>query len=191
MDPDATLARVRELIARLAARPDRSGNDDELALRFQALDEWLTGGGFLPRDWRPPASSLVPFAAPGSPVAGDVVLPQRTPDEVAARRACRASADPTDDVTAIQRELDAHPTWSDAGVRDTVARVVAATPDDLLEDLEERYDDPAGGVAAPDDLLERYGPDYVGHVTVPVEPSTYEDPAVQRAIAETIARGDA
>lgn len=54
--------------------------------------------------------------------------------------------DETDDrvstsVEDIQRELNAFPTWSDAAVRDAVQRVVEATPDELLEDLEEHYDD--------------------------------------------------
>lgn len=54
MDPNATLARLREL---LAVDPDESPeaaleNFDEVAEKFKALDEWMSNGGFLPTDWR-------------------------------------------------------------------------------------------------------------------------------------------
>ena len=39
------------------------------------------------------------------------LLRQRSPEEVAARRAARAHAGPLDRVEGIQRELDIHPTW--------------------------------------------------------------------------------
>jgi hypothetical protein len=53
MDPDAALVEARE-----AARIVLDGNDAEaleaavtLAERFQALDDWLSGGSFPPADW--------------------------------------------------------------------------------------------------------------------------------------------
>lgn len=51
MDPDATLARIRE-----QAAADRMHGPpyDSLAEHVQALDEWLSNGGFLPEAWRDP-----------------------------------------------------------------------------------------------------------------------------------------
>lgn len=43
MDPDVTLAQIREL--------DAEGNSDEAMFLFHALDDWLKSGGFLPKDW--------------------------------------------------------------------------------------------------------------------------------------------
>lgn len=64
MDPNATLAEIRELLATMNT-PWDTGNAtyqenleghyaaaDELRLRVEALDEWLTKGGFPPTDWR-------------------------------------------------------------------------------------------------------------------------------------------
>ena len=49
MDPDALLARLRLL----ALSAEKSRNDDVrgLAEGFKDLDEWLSRGGFVPRDW--------------------------------------------------------------------------------------------------------------------------------------------
>jgi hypothetical protein len=49
MDPDAALARIREL------SQDLSNNEDalELANLIRELDAWLSNGGFFPREWRP------------------------------------------------------------------------------------------------------------------------------------------
>lgn len=48
MDPDACLARIRE-----AAEADRMQGPpyDSLAELVQAMDEWLSKGGFLPQAW--------------------------------------------------------------------------------------------------------------------------------------------
>lgn len=55
MDPNATLARIRELTASLLdsdADPGTAASiGDQLAEHVQALDEWLSKGGFLPRAW--------------------------------------------------------------------------------------------------------------------------------------------
>ena len=45
MDPNAALAKVRELIG------DGDSADVLLVDAFEALDEWLSKGGFLPSDW--------------------------------------------------------------------------------------------------------------------------------------------
>ncbi len=62
MDPDATLAELRKLLG-----GDHSGETAppmaghlltrvcEAEVLFQALDEWIRKGGFLPRGWRKPA----------------------------------------------------------------------------------------------------------------------------------------
>lgn len=57
MDPDAALANARTLVARLR-RAQAQGQDQavasvaaELADAFDALDDWLSGGGFLPAAW--------------------------------------------------------------------------------------------------------------------------------------------
>lgn len=53
MDPNATLRRLRELCAldncHLFAV--------EIADLFEALDEWISKGGFLPEDWKVAATS--------------------------------------------------------------------------------------------------------------------------------------
>ncbi len=63
MDPNTTLARLREL----AAAADDVEEAAELAEAFHALDEWLSRGGFLPADWarhpanRPPGRNPRPI----------------------------------------------------------------------------------------------------------------------------------
>lgn len=50
MDPNATLAEIRELIETENTLKDGQYTDDIIE-RFEALDEWLSKGGFLPADW--------------------------------------------------------------------------------------------------------------------------------------------
>jgi len=60
MDPDAALARIRELASGIITGADSLEMDDydlsidgqDLAEAFQGLDEWIMKGGFLPKDWR-------------------------------------------------------------------------------------------------------------------------------------------
>jgi hypothetical protein len=56
MDPNATLARIRELTATLAAGDPpgvfRRIDAEELADLVSSLDRWISGGGFLPGAWR-------------------------------------------------------------------------------------------------------------------------------------------
>lgn len=56
MDPNANLARMRELADRLVRNGDKrtaiARHDGlELAEHVQAMDEWLVKGGFLPQAW--------------------------------------------------------------------------------------------------------------------------------------------
>jgi hypothetical protein len=62
MDPNATLKRIREISKRITGILDseyiHAGNEmldlaSELAELTTALDEWLSKGGFFPRDWTP------------------------------------------------------------------------------------------------------------------------------------------
>lgn len=53
MDPDKALQDAR--IASRSLREDETwarSDAEALADAFDALDEWLTGGGFLPQGWR-------------------------------------------------------------------------------------------------------------------------------------------
>lgn len=58
MDPNATLENIRRLVERITVAADRGDNprhiaEDgaELAEAVGNLDEWLSRGGFPPRDW--------------------------------------------------------------------------------------------------------------------------------------------
>ena len=54
MDPDANLNEQRRIVARMLAH-DSEAIDTNDAIRLaelaQALDEWITKGGFLPAEW--------------------------------------------------------------------------------------------------------------------------------------------
>jgi hypothetical protein len=60
MDPDANLAEQRAIFARINAPGHEPGYQGahadvwRLAELAQALDEWLTRGGVLPRQWTRP-----------------------------------------------------------------------------------------------------------------------------------------
>ena len=51
LDPDATLRRIRGLVAEAHTLDDPLG-PDELVELVEALDEWITRGGSLPAAWR-------------------------------------------------------------------------------------------------------------------------------------------
>lgn len=51
MDPNTTLAAIRELIREIDDADDPRAHLDALASNVEALDEWLTKGGFLPDAW--------------------------------------------------------------------------------------------------------------------------------------------
>lgn len=72
MDPEAKLEELRKLAAEIITLQDAFGETqdavralerisekaDELAQGFQALDEWLKKGSFLPNDWKRQSSAL-------------------------------------------------------------------------------------------------------------------------------------
>jgi hypothetical protein len=60
MDPNATLAEIRALVAAIhsEATPERCG---DLAELVEALDNWLSKGGFAPDDWKPPQVPRGPY----------------------------------------------------------------------------------------------------------------------------------
>lgn len=59
MDPDMTLRLMRDYIRRVRDSVQGEGTDpdilrieaDQLAEYADALDQWLSKGGFLPKDW--------------------------------------------------------------------------------------------------------------------------------------------
>jgi len=52
MDPDQTLEEIRSLCLEAHATGHSSKSTAcSLAAAFEALDDWLRGGGFLPGDW--------------------------------------------------------------------------------------------------------------------------------------------
>jgi len=51
MDPNETLKMIRSRIRRLNVGQPFRNDGEELAELVEALDEWLTKGGFLPSDW--------------------------------------------------------------------------------------------------------------------------------------------
>jgi hypothetical protein len=53
MDPNTTLKQIRELVTRIISYgSDDLDDGEELATLFEALDEWIVNGGFLPKDWK-------------------------------------------------------------------------------------------------------------------------------------------
>ncbi len=51
MDPDEALRRIREIVKRVNENDNFESDVPELGNLVQALDEWLTKGGFLPALW--------------------------------------------------------------------------------------------------------------------------------------------
>ncbi len=54
MDPDANLREMRRLVRKMVDDEYEVDSDDAMRLveLVQALDEWLSTGGFLPQSWR-------------------------------------------------------------------------------------------------------------------------------------------
>jgi hypothetical protein len=57
MDPDAALATARSALAAIRAGEDSHGEHmtdakDDLVDAFEALDGWISRGGFLPAAWK-------------------------------------------------------------------------------------------------------------------------------------------
>lgn len=76
MDPDTALGTLREAVADYFAHGRNAVMLDDLAEHFDALDRWLTSGGFLPAAWSRPLTSDVVSAAVRSgdisPFRGDL-----------------------------------------------------------------------------------------------------------------------
>lgn len=51
MDPNVTLQRIRKILADYARESEEHELANELVDRIDALDNWLTCGGYLPSDW--------------------------------------------------------------------------------------------------------------------------------------------
>lgn len=51
MDPNALLQRIRERMAAIKRGEDTDLHYRNLAWEIEALDEWISKGGFLPVDW--------------------------------------------------------------------------------------------------------------------------------------------
>ncbi len=62
MDPNATLRDIRLAVANIE-RHDDSADPETLHLcdLWNALDDWLSGGGFLPRDWQAKDAAVEPI----------------------------------------------------------------------------------------------------------------------------------
>lgn len=56
MDPTANLAMQRSLAKLIIADDANYAHAAELAEHVEALDEWISNGGFLPSQWPTPAS---------------------------------------------------------------------------------------------------------------------------------------
>lgn len=52
MDPNEALRRIRGLVGAVLDHSPREWQPRELAEQVQALDNWLSRGGFPPEDWR-------------------------------------------------------------------------------------------------------------------------------------------
>lgn len=52
MDPNATLAHIRELNAQMSTHGELDGEETSLLVELiENLDDWLSKGGFLPEPW--------------------------------------------------------------------------------------------------------------------------------------------
>jgi hypothetical protein len=54
MDPDQTLAEIRVLADKVLNQGCHPDNSISMALQIQALDTWISSGGFLPEPWSGP-----------------------------------------------------------------------------------------------------------------------------------------
>lgn len=52
MDPNACLSEIRKLTEKLQSGHAGADDDiDRLCELIEAMDNWMTGGGFLPTEW--------------------------------------------------------------------------------------------------------------------------------------------
>lgn len=52
MDPNANLLEQREIVSRMLDSRGKKGDGERLAELVEALDEWISNGGFLPSRWQ-------------------------------------------------------------------------------------------------------------------------------------------
>lgn len=52
MDPNATLAEARRIVDRFVNGGQEAGDATRLADLWEAMDQWLSHGGFVPDEWR-------------------------------------------------------------------------------------------------------------------------------------------
>jgi hypothetical protein len=57
MDPSETLQEIRELLLAHRTGNGYKGTLEEVAERVEALDDWLSKGGYPPDEWAPPTAS--------------------------------------------------------------------------------------------------------------------------------------
>ena len=72
MDPNETLKETRELFTVPLHERDEYWHD-RIADRFDALDDWLSKGGFLPTAWNAPGTSAVRKLNPDNPKTSNYV----------------------------------------------------------------------------------------------------------------------
>ena len=72
MDPDVVLRAARRAVARWRAANDEvsGGTAFDLVEAFEALDDWLRRGGFLPAAWTPDRAAPAPACGP--PTVGEL-----------------------------------------------------------------------------------------------------------------------
>ena len=102
MDPDAALHDAHKALAEYRSAQDHENSGDaqthaeELADAFEALDEWLTQGGFLPKDWQGTHVVLV-----GNPAEGFHVLGPFRTEHVADAYADEVEDQPLNAITVM------------------------------------------------------------------------------------------
>jgi hypothetical protein len=65
MDPNETLARIRELTTLAFEKEIGRAEAEELAELVMSLDTWISGGGFLPSDWSANSTPRLGYTAGG------------------------------------------------------------------------------------------------------------------------------
>lgn len=65
MDPDTCMDELQELLEKYKQQRDRLNNDDtqDLVIHIEALDSWISCGGFLPHRWKLRAPDPAEIAA--------------------------------------------------------------------------------------------------------------------------------
>lgn len=72
MDPNETLRQLRVFAQEVIGADDSSPVAKHLASHVWALDQWLTGGGFLPNAWDHGPYKRLRESAPPEPLGGPI-----------------------------------------------------------------------------------------------------------------------